>query len=282
VTFWSALLALAWDQFAPLFRPSQPERLFARFAVWVHDHFNAGTRAHGLLAWAAAALAPALAVGLVGLWLAELAWPFGLAWSALVLYRCLGFRQVVDLARGLTAALSAADPARVGEKLADLGVDAGPDEPVRRAMARLFHLGLERLFGVLFWFVLLGPFGAVAYALTRLLAAHWRDDGDFHGAVAQIVPIMDWLPARLLALSFAIVGNFEEAMVAWRSRAADDGLNEGVVRVAGLGALGLDRDALDLDRDAPGPEYVLGAANLLNRAVLLWLGVLGLLWLGGV
>jgi hypothetical protein len=72
------------------------------------------------------------------------------------------------------------------------------------------------------------------------------------------------------------VGNFEEAMVAWRSRAADDtAYNEGVLRAAGLGALGL-------DGEAPGPEYVAGVASLLNRAVLLWLGVLGLFWLGGL
>lgn len=278
MSFWGTLLALAWDRVAPLFRPSQLERQFDRYAAWLHDRVNAGTHAHGLLAWSLAALAPALMVGLLGLWLTELAWPLGLAWSAAVLYRCLGFSQLVDLARGVSAALAAGDPVRARDKLAGLGIECGPDETpdgyVQPAMDRLFRFGLERLFGVLFWFALLGPFGAVAYALSQRLAERWLGALDFHGAVAQIMPVLDWLPARLLAMSFAIVGNFEEAMVAWRARAADDDPH-GVVRAAGLGALGL-------DQETPGPEYVAGVASLLNRAVLLWLGVLGLLWLGGI
>lgn len=279
MTFWATLLALLWDQVSPLFRPSQPERLFGRYADWVHDHVNAGTHAHGLLAWSVAALAPALAAALVGIWLRDVAWLLGLAWSAAVLYRCLGFRQVVDGARALTAALGADDPARARDHLAVLGLVVDPADVsgnlVRPAMDRLFQLGLTRLFGVLFWFALLGVFGALAYALTHLLAERWRSEADFHAAIAEVVPVLDWLPARLMALSFAMVGNFEQAMTAWRSRVGEDDLyNEGVVRAAGLGALGL-------DQETPGPEYVSGVASLLNRSVLLWLGLLGLLWLGG-
>ncbi|NTV94443.1 MAG: regulatory signaling modulator protein AmpE [Thiobacillus sp.] len=278
MTLWGALLALAWEQVAPLFRPSQLERLYGSYADWLYPRVNAGTRGHGLLAWALAALAPALAVGLVGGWLAELFWPLGLAWSALVLYRCLGFRQPFDQARAVTDALMSGDPGRARDKLAALGGEAGPEpeDVAHAAIGRLFQLALERLFGVLLWFILLGPFGAAAYALTRLLAERWRGEVDFHAAIAQVVSLLDWLPARLMALSFAVVGNFEEAMVAWRSRVAvADPYNEGVVRAAGLGALGL-------DGEAAGPEYVAGTVGLLNRAVLLWLGVLGLLWLGGL
>lgn len=280
MSFWAALLALAWDRLAPLFRPSQLERLYCRFADWAHDHFNAGSRGHGLLAWSAAALLPALVAGLLGGWLERLAWPLGLAWSAAVLYRCLGFQQMVDLAHDLAADLAAGEDERARGQLAALGLDCGPqDEPgewVRPAMERLFHLGLERLFGVLFWFFLLGAFGAVAYALTRLLAERWQGDDDFHAAVAEVLPLLDWLPARLLVVSFALVGNFEEAMLAWRSHAAEPGPDhEGVVRVAGQAALGL-------GDEAPGPEYVAGMVGLLNRAVLLWLGVAGLFWLGGL
>jgi adenosylcobinamide-phosphate synthase len=252
VTLWGVLLALAWEQVAPLFRPSQPERLFGRYADWIHDHFNAGTHSHGLLAWAAAALAPALAAGLIGLGLAALAWPLGLAWSALVLYRCLGYRQAVDRARAETGTT------------------------IRSAMDQLFRLGLERLFGVLFWFVLLGVFGALGYALTRLLGERWQGDEDFHAAIEQVVPALDWAPARLMAMSFAIVGNFEAAVAGWRTRFEPGASrNEGVIRAAGLGALGL-------DGEQPGPEYLAGVAGLLNRSLLLWLAVLGLFWLGGL
>jgi len=280
MTFWGVLLALAWDQMAPLFRPCQLERLYGRYADWVHEHVNAGTRAHGGLAWAAAALVPALVAGLVGLWLSDLVPLLGLAWAAAVLYRCLGFRQMVDLARGIAEALTAGELERARERLAALGGTCAPDAQaeavVQAAVDRLFRLGLERLFGVLFWFILLGPFGAVAYTLTTLLSPRWRGDSDFHAAVGQILPLLDWAPARLAVFSFAIVGNFEEAMVAWRLRVSgQDPYNEGVVKAAGLGALGLDGEPVE-------PEYVAGVASLYRRALLLWLGVLGLFWLGGL
>lgn len=275
MSFWATLLALAWDQVAPLLRPCQLERLFDRYADWLHERVNAGSREHGLLAWALAALLPALAAGLLGHWLAALAWPLGLAWSAAVLYRCLGLRQLVDRARALAAALAAGDQARAAGQLGALGVEpppgAGPDDLVRPAMEHLLRLA-ARLFGVLFWFLLLGPFGAVAYALSHLLAERWHGADDFHAAVAQVIPVLDWVPVRLLVLGFAVVGNFEEAMLAWR---ADDLDEREAAVAAGLGALGL-------GPEAPGPEYVAAVASLVNRTVLLWLGLLGLFWLGSL
>jgi adenosylcobinamide-phosphate synthase len=278
VTFWAMLLALVWDQVAPLFRPSQWDHLYGRGIDWLHDRVNAGSQGHGLLAWVVAVLLPGLVVGLIGYGLAALAWPLGLAWSAAVLYRCLGYRQLVDLARSLADTLG--EPHRADDKLALLGIHrAGDDDQealLREVMDRLFRLGVQRLFGVLFWFALLGEFGAAVYALTQLLADRWRGDEAFHSAIASMTTLFDWLPERLLAISFALVGNFEEAMLAWRTCIAEGGHPQAcVVRTAGLGALGVANGKL-------GPEYVSGLAGLLNRALLLWIGTHGLFWLGGV
>lgn len=281
MTFWGALLALAWDQVAPLFRPGQQERLYGRLADWLFRYVNAGSQGHGLLAWGLGALAPAMVAALLGHWLEALAWPLGLAWTAALLYRCLGLRQVVDLARGLAEAGRAGDTARMLDRLDQLGGrpadgDDRPDVLAQLAVDRIARLALGRLFGVLFWFVVLGLFGALAYAMTRLLAERWQGDDDFQAAVNQAASLLDWLPARTLAVSFALVGNFEEAMLAWRSRESEgDPYNEGVVRAAGLGALGVDAEHIDADTLA-------GLASLLNRVTLLWLGGLGLLWLGGL
>lgn len=280
MTFWATLLALAWDQLSPLHRPSQFERLFGRYADWVREHFNAGTRAHGFLAWAAAALLPALAAGLAGVGLSGL-WSLpGLAWGAASLYYCLGFRQSADVMRGIAADLRGGDVERVRHRYAELGLavtaEMAADELSRLAIGEVLRRALARLFGALFWFVLLGAFGAVTYALTRLLAERWRGEAALHAAVARVVEVLDWLPARLLALSFAIVGNFDEAMLAWRGNAdLGESRNEGIARAAGFGALGL-------GHVTPGPDYVNGAVSLVARAALLWLAVLGIFWLGGL
>ncbi len=277
MTFLGAFLALLWDQLSPLHRPSQFDRLFGRYGDWVLTRFNAGSQAHGLLAWVVAALVPAALIALAGSLLAGIGYLLGLAWSAAVLYQCLGFRQLKQLADELQAALSAGDRQRARACLAEMGLaDAGslPDaELTRSALGQLLQLGLNRVFGVIFWFVPFGPFGALAYALTVPLAERWRGASDFHTAICRIMRWLDWLPGRLAVFSFAIVGNFEEAMLAWRGK-DDDGLSTAAeaVRAAGFGALGLG-DA------APDPDYVSGAVALLKRAVLLWLALLGLIWL---
>ncbi len=279
--FWGALLALIWDQLSPLHRPTQFDRLFVRYSDWVLRHFNAGTRSHGLLAWAVAVLGPAVLVGVVGITLGEANYFLGLAWGALVLYQCLGFRQVSELADELQGMLMKGDQKSARLLLVELGLDEVDSIPAhdlnRVAVAQVLQLGLNRIYSVLFWFMLLGPFGAVARALTAPLADGWRGDADVRATTRQITNLLDWLPTRLLAFSFAIVGNFEAVMLTWRSQSSDDSpSNAAVLQAAGFGALGLD------DSTAPDPDYVSGAAALLKRAALVWLALLGLLWLGGL
>jgi adenosylcobinamide-phosphate synthase len=278
--FWGALLTLIWDQLSPLHRPTQFDRLFVRYSDWVLHHFNAGTHSHGLLAWAVAALIPALLVGLAGLALGESNYFLGLAWGALVLYQCLGFRQISQLADELQSALHRGDQKNARLLLIEFGldnVDAIPAQELNRvAVAQVLQLGLSRVYGPLFWFMLLGPFGAVAHALSTPLAERWRGDTDFRIMIGRILNLLDWLPARVLAFSFAIVGNFEEAMLSWRSHNGDDApSNAAILQAAGFGALGM-------DDTSPDPDYVSGAAALLKRAALVWLALLGLLWLGGL
>ncbi|MEG3003301.1 MAG: cobalamin biosynthesis protein CbiB, partial [Comamonas sp.] len=77
---------------------------------------------------------------------------------------------------------------------------------------------------VLFWFAVLaalglGPAGAVFYRLTEYLSRYWSRKSVAGAAPAserlqqsakQAWLMVDWLPARMTALSFAIVGSFEE------------------------------------------------------------------------
>jgi adenosylcobinamide-phosphate synthase len=280
MTFWGALLALLGDQLNPLYRPSQFDRLYAQYAGWIRTRFDAGTQTHALFAWLVTALLPALLVGVAGGMLSGLFYLLGLLWNMVILYQCTGFRQLINLASATQEALLAGDTQRARARLAEIGLDNGADIPdselVRSAVGHVFTAGLSRVFGVLFWFSLLGPFGAVAYTLTVPLALRWRGETDFCRTIGQIMNVLDWLPTRLLAFSFAIVGNFEEAMMAWRTRSAtDEQANIELLTATGFGALGL-------NEAAPSPDEVSGAATLLKRAALAWVALLGLLWLGGV
>ncbi|MGD8430465.1 MAG: regulatory signaling modulator protein AmpE, partial [Ectothiorhodospiraceae bacterium] len=89
------------------------------------------------------------------------------------------------------------------------------------AVRGLFSHVHERLFGALFWFLILGPVGALAYRLTALA----RDFGGCHAnagpgycdAANGAFWLVSWIPARLTAASFAVAGSFSHCIEAWRS-----------------------------------------------------------------
>src|SRR4029078_1389132 len=92
----------------------------------------------------------------------------------------------------------------------------------------------RRVFATLFWFTLLpGPAGAVLYRAAALLAEHWRGDtrGEdvtpiakareaFGRPARRVLWLLDWIPVRLTALSFAVVGDFEDAVYCWGTQAS--------------------------------------------------------------
>jgi adenosylcobinamide-phosphate synthase len=176
------------------------------------------------------------------------------------------------------------------------------------------------VFGVILWFLVLpGPSGAVLYRLALFLADRWgtdraaragrmlgarlagleppeggdplaRADDDGPGRFGEFARVafhvIDWVPARCTAASFAIVGDFEDAVYCWRTQAArwPDPLL-GVVLAAGAGALGLrlgmpitpggvveDRPELGLGEEADTP-FLDSAVGLIWRALVLWLAL---------
>jgi len=80
------------------------------------------------------------------------------------------------------------------------------------------YAALRRRFGVLFWFFLLGPVGALAYRLAQTLGHDRSIDMDDASATSAtcLANALDWLPAQLLTLTLAVVGHWEAVIGAWR------------------------------------------------------------------
>jgi hypothetical protein len=104
----------------------------------------------------------------------------------------------------------------------------------------------RNVFGVFFWFLMpLGPACAVMYRVAEYLARAWNEpehmrNEAFGQFAARAFYWIDWLPVRLTAVAFAVVGNFEDAIYAWRNfahRWADEA--RGIILSAGGGAMGV-------------------------------------------
>ncbi|WOJ94928.1 regulatory signaling modulator protein AmpE [Congregibacter variabilis] len=97
------------------------------------------------------------------------------------------------------------DPEAARAALEDLWapVDDADTEPADRALQRLVYCGYARWFAPLFYFVLAGPIAAVLYRAVAILAANDRGP-----QYLQVLRWADWIPARILGLTFALSGDF--------------------------------------------------------------------------
>jgi AmpE protein len=153
----------------------------------------------------------------------------------------------------------------------------------------------NRLFAVIFWFVLLGPIGAWSYRVTDLIrrraafnAVREESVAEAHNSLAAartLQGLLAWLPARLTALGFAMAGSFDGALAVWRTPAVDRSLrsselSEVLLARVGSGALALHRDDAesDLQRALRGAMAVKG---LIFRLLIIWAAVIAAMTLYG-
>jgi adenosylcobinamide-phosphate synthase len=141
---------------------------------------------------------------------------------------------------------------------------------------------------VLLWFVILpGPSGAILYRLAAYLAGRWKGLAGFGEFAQRAFYLLEWPAVRLTAASFAVVGDFEDAVYCWRTQARSwPDPNEGVVLAAGAGAMGvrLGMPIQEMDGVVPRPELGVGepadgpfldsTVGLLWRALVVWVFVL--------
>lgn len=152
---------------------------------------------------------------------------------------------------------------------------AGLHAQMRRSV---LYLAFERWFAVVFWFYFLGPWAALAYRLVHLLCAHGAD-GD-RAILRRWLTWIEWLPARLLGLAFALTGNFGRCIVAWREHLADTVPVPDLL--AGYSIHALDGEVASEIED--GNHFIARAAHelrevlgLLSRSFIAWLLLFALL-----
>ncbi len=238
------------------------------------------------------------AIGLIGLLLLPLAliaipiWLFGAGLfgipgfllAGLILLYSLGPIDLSEQVDRLCAAQEAGNDAGAKEIAAELADEADPQPPVSslRVCSDVLLAAHRRIFAVIFWFLLLGPLGALGYRLARETRIHALADSrpGIGDAAARLLYWLDWIPARMLGGLFALGGNFESAVQEWKQCPVDERLPGGPALVAysGIGALGLQGDLQRVD-DTGGIDtrQVQSAMALVWRALVILVALCGII-----
>lgn len=304
MSFFSLLGALLLGYYWTLARPDWLKQLYIPYVHLLDRSLNDGQLRHGIIAWLLSVILPTLVIGVTYEVLLHINLLFGMAFSIAILALVLRFNRFGKQAESIAAALR---DSNVDEARANLsGWEDGCGAESLSA-AEISRVGIETtlrnahydLFAPIFWFMLFGPAGALLYRLALLTFNEWakQPTPDFNLFTKRAFGWLDWLPTRLTAGGFAIVGDFEDAVYCWRMQARawpDKAL--GIILASGAGALGVRlgeplpckgvlqyRPELGMGDEADA-DYLMSAVGLIWRLLVLMLGLLLLLtfthWMG--
>ncbi len=292
-----AMVAVALDALLGEPRSAHPLVGFGRLAQRLEQRYytrgdgsDAQRRANGVTALFVA-VAPLVVVA----WLLAAIPVLGVVFELLILYLALGGHSLVAHSRAVLQALRAGDLAAAREAVGRIvsrdtsRLDEG--EISRATVESVLENGNDAIFGALFWFVIAGAPGVVLYRLVNTLDAMWgyRNGRYLHfgWAAARFDDLLNYLPARLTALSYALLGNWSLAVQCWREQGRTwKSPNAGPVMAAGAGSLGLQlggaavyhgerQQRPDLGQGrAPLADDIERANRLVQRSVVLWLCVI--------
>ncbi|MFA6921922.1 MAG: adenosylcobinamide-phosphate synthase CbiB [Gallionella sp.] len=171
---------------------------------------------------------------------------FGSLFSVVVLYFAIAPRSLFEHALRVSGDFARSDlPAArlsVARIVSRDTAQLNEEEVSRATVESVLENGNDAIFGALFWFVVAGIPGVVLYRLSNTLDAMWgyRNEryNKFGWAAAKLDDVLNYLPARLTALSYILLGNMSCAYRCWREQAPGwDSPNAGPVMAAGAGSL---------------------------------------------
>jgi len=220
---------------------------------------------------------------------------WGTVFSILVLTLCLGHRSLFDHARPILQAMQKGDIEHARTLTSRIvSRDKAHIDVNKATIESVLENGNDAVFGTLFWFAIGGAAGAVAFRLVNTLDAMWgyRTPRFFYfgKAAARLDDALNYIPARLTALSYALLGSSRKALSCWRQQAPLwDSPNAGAVMASGAGALDVELGGAACYHGEWHQRPLLGTSNptkandiqralrLLFNSVLLWLAVIGII-----
>lgn len=260
--------------------------LFSWYEDWarsVEHRFNAGTRGQGLAAVVIVTAPVLLGVALIRYILSHVSYSLVYLFDILVLYLCLDIHRLARTALAVSESLDAGDLLTAASHLEGMICKTTSDVTESSIAQATVEAVLKQANSVamapLFWFLVFGPVILVLQRLAALLDRLWGHRSpqyaEFGWAAARLNDLFGWVPARITALSYAIMGSFEDALHCWRRQAGMwSDINSGPLLASGFGAMHMG-SCEDVEGDEPptlrSPRAMpVNAADIRRAVALLW------------
>lgn len=220
---------------------------------------------------------------------------FGTLFSIALLYFAIAPRSLSEHAGRVADAFSSNDltAARQAVSMMVSRDTSRLDESgvARATVESVLENGNDAIFAALFWFVVAGAPGVLLYRLSNTLDAMWGYRNArynyFGWAAARLDDVLNFIPARLTALSYALLGNTHSALRCWHQQAPVwESPNAGPVMAAGAGSLQVQLGGAAIYHGqqeqrpslgcgiAAGAADIVRAVRLVRRTLYLWLIVI--------
>lgn len=228
---------------------------------------------------------PCFAVWLIGAMLAGVTSGFSFIFGLVVLIYCIGPKDLLAEVKKFTEALQAddADAARhYASKILEKEVTGDMISLAEQVKGSIPLIANIRVLGILFWFMLIGPVGAILFRYVCLLRNQCRWNSGFSDTLERLYEVMIWPSARLSVTGFALTGSFVDTFSLWQSWSDFwQCSSEELLQVSGIGAV---RHELDEppEEGQPDVEGVQNILALMRRTLIVWLAILALLTLTGL
>ncbi len=278
------LISLALEKLVPALDGLRSLQWFHRYADDLRRKLLPADNRRGTLTVLLTVLPPVLVVGLIQYLLDMQLWLFSFALSLAVLVYALGPHNMNRQVSAWLEARAQNDEERAQTILREFlpfPVPASEQARTDVVIDMIFVLTHERVLAVFFWFVLLGPMGAILYRLVSELVSTPPENAneDYWLTATRLHMLLAWLPAHLSALSFAVMGSFMHALQVWRETSLRDMSRVPVVCHQYVIRTG--RAALQLDQ-VDGNQAIEEALGLCSRSLIAWVTILALLTLSGL
>ena len=304
------IISLILEKLLPTISSLRSLAWIASYQQWIRTRLAGHEKWHGVPSLLIIILLPVIAIGLTQHWLNDVLILLGFIFSIVVLTYCLGPKDKHQLVHDYLDAQEADDQETVQATLQEIvGERDAADLPEDKTslsqliMEKVLIQNHDYLLAILFWFVVLGPMGAVLYRLCieLLHIQPQRDtttdseptDADFHAAVERLYYVLAWIPSRLTELSYAVMGSFTHALHSWQDTPLEEDIEDQtnpqpkshrlLIRI-GMASLQLNtvqpKDELQQD-EAKLNEAIRETLGLCGRSLIAWITILAIMTLAG-